>query len=237
MKRRFRTARVALAALLATTTIVTASPAHAFRLGLTILGSVGGVAMSDLNDAISLLNLQYDDDMQPVSFDAVETATSYGVGLHSPIGTRLFVGVEWERLVASSGVGGPLDRNTIAADADILRASVAVDLIPENKFRFGFEGGVGYLASRAEQTIFVDDEKVLATDLDGNGTAYNASMFWAIPATPSLEFAVSLGYRWAKIDNLDHELTTNIPDAEPQPLSSLDWSGVYGRAQVTIYIL
>jgi len=232
MMRRFLAALVVLSALVAP-----ALPARGVELGVAVYGTVGGLAMQNVNDVVKTLNEQLTASMLPVRFETIDVGTSYGVGLHSPLGERLLLGVEWERLVASTAVGGPLDRNTIRTDADIWRGSLAVDLVPESKFRFGAEVGVGYLTSRASQTIFRNDVQTLRTDLDGSGATYHASMFFGAPATTTIEFSVGLGYRWAKLDNLSYSLTANLPQFPPEPLGSLDWSGIYGRAGFTVFVL
>jgi hypothetical protein len=209
---------------------------------LTVFGTVGGFDMTSLNDVLKILNEEYAADQQPVRFDPIDTGVSWGLGLHSPFGERLLVGLEWERLAASTDVGGPLDKNTIHADADVYLASVTVDFLPPSTFRFGFEGGLGYLSSRAAQTIFVNDVQVLKTELDGSSASYRASLTFGVPATSSLDFSVSLGWRWARIGDLGGQLTTNIRETPASPpvfheLDSLDWSGVYGRAAVTFFVM
>lgn len=210
-------------------------------MGLTIFGTVGAFDMTSLNDVIKVLNAEYEADQQPVRFDPLDSGVSYGVGLASPLGERLLVGLEWERLLASTDVGGPLDKNTIDAEADVYSASVMIDFLPKSTFRFGFEGGLGYLSSRAAQTIFVNDVQVLNTDLGGSTAAYRLSLAFSAPATSSLEFSAALGWRWARLGNLGGQLTTNIRETPTAPpvfhaLDSLDWSGVYGRAGVTLYV-
>jgi hypothetical protein len=217
-------------------------PAHAFRAGLTIFGTVGGFDMASLNDVLRVLNEEYAADQQPVSFDPIDSGVSFGVGLHSPIGERLLVGLEWERLRAATDVGGPLDKNTIQADADVAGALVMVNFIPKSEFRFGFEGGLGFLSSRATQTIFQNDVQVLKSDLDGSSAAYRLSLTFGVPTTSSLDFSVSLGWRWARIADLGGQLTTNITETPTAPptfheLDSLNWSGVYGRAAVTLFVM
>ncbi|MGH2570078.1 MAG: hypothetical protein ACRDGR_02550 [bacterium] len=216
-------------------------PALALRGGLTLFGTVGAFDMTSLNDVLNVLNAEYEVDRQPVRFDPIDSGVSYGVGLHSPLGERLLVGLEWERLAASTDVGGPLDKNRIDAEADVYGASFMIDFVPRSKFRFGFEGALGYLSSRSAQTIFANDVQILKTDLDGSSATYRLSLAFGVPATASLDFSVGLGWRWAKVTDLGGQLTTNIREsltAPPvfHPLDSLDWSGVYGRAAVTLFV-
>jgi hypothetical protein len=197
--------------------------------------------MTNLNDVLKELNAEYEADQQPVRFDSIDSGVSYGLGLHSPLGERLLVGLEWERLVASTDVGGPLDKNTIDASADVYGASATLDFLPKSKFRFGLEGGLGYLSSRAAQTIFANDVQILKSDLGGSSAAYRLSLAFGAPATSSLDFSVGLGWRWASVSGLGAGLTSNVRETQTAPpvfhaLDSLNWSGVYGRAAVTVFL-
>jgi hypothetical protein len=171
---------------------------------------------------------------------------------------------DWERISASTHVGGVTSESKVEVPADAFAASLGYDFLSSRSARFGFGIGFAWYNSRAEQVITEtltgqNEEELGRIKLDGTTTGPLYQMFFEAKFTEHLFVGVTTGYRTAKITGLDitgvddvqdprsDTAFISIPVAEADPADatheqlrgggdSLDWTGFFGRVSMTYYL-
>ncbi|MBZ0268882.1 hypothetical protein K8I85_12050 [bacterium] len=233
--------------------------------GIYGFGSLASVDMLQVNEALSIVNREIAlQGSFGVQFDPIERGGGYGGGIQVIIAHRYVFRTDWERLTASTHVGGVTSESRVEVPADVFSTSLGYDMLSSNTLRFGVGFGLAWYNSRAEQiiteTLTGQDEVELGRiKLDGSTLGPLYQMFFEAKFTERLFVGVTAGYRTAKVTSLDISGVNDIEDprsdtafisipvAEANPADetsfqlrgggdSVDWTGFYGRAAMTYYI-
>jgi len=233
--------------------------------GIYGFGSLSTVDMQQANEALDIVNAEIAAQGSfGVQFDPIDRGGGFGGGIQVIIGQRYVFRTDWERLTASTHVGGVTSESKVEVPVDVFSTTLGYDLLSSNNARFGVGIGLAWYSSRAEQiiteTLTGQNEVELGRiKLDGSTTGPLYQMFFEARFTEKLFVGVTAGYRTAKVTSLDISGVNDIQDprsdtafisipvAEARPDDetsfqlrgggdSLDWTGFFGRAAMTYYI-
>ena len=196
--------------------------------GVAGFGGYNSYAMEDVNDQIGELN-----DSLAVSgisqrLDEISSGIGFGGGLRYRTASGMIVGLDFERLTASSdvsimGVGVEMD-----AGANVVTATVNYLFPSSSRARFGLAGGLGYYSSAGKVSVFDPTTSAsIEFDLKGNTLGFHGggTVDVALGSTARLEALA--GYRYAKASDVEIEsFQTN---------GEIDWSGFMSRVGLAFY--
>lgn len=236
-----------------------------FLYGFYVFGAINTMDMQQLNEALVVVNSEIAAQGSfGVQFDPVDRGGGYGAGLQLIVKEHYVFRSDWERILASTHVGGVTSESRVEVPADAYTTTLGYDVLSSRNARFGFGVGFAYYKSKAEQVITEtltgqDEEELGRVKLDGStvGPVYQA--FFEAKFTDRLFVGVTGGYRQAKVSSLDisgldeikdplsDTAFISIPVAEHNAVDdaklqlrdggdSVDWSGFYGRFSLTYYI-
>ncbi len=212
-----------------------AAPASAGSKAISIFGfgSYQRYGMSDVNQAMQEELASYPG--ARAEKDRIDNGAGFGAGMRVWSTERLFVSLEFQRLLASNSGSGPYAGSTYTVDLDVPASSVTTSvgyvLTQRSRFRVGLAGGVGYyLTTGAINTTGpgVNDR----LDLEASGFGAHGFGLVLARVTRRVHIEVDAGYRYAKTT----DITSNgfrYRNADGS-LAQIDWSGFMSRAGLTI---
>ena len=220
--------------LLAFAVAATPVPSVATQFGVTVFGGYNTYSMEDVNDFIDLLN--NDPDFlggTGYSLDDISSGWGYGAGLRiRPTGNKLVIGLDYERLMASSELE-VLDASlTMDVPANAITGTLFYFFPSTSRARFGLGGGLGYYSSSGE-LVGEDSSSSQSIDVEGSGVGFHGVGAVDIGISPTVHFEASAGYRLAKTSDVEvagvKVMNSGGDDA------SIDWSGLMSRLGLTFY--
>ncbi|HEU5311112.1 MAG TPA: hypothetical protein VFV24_06635 [Candidatus Eisenbacteria bacterium] len=227
---RVRTCLVLLALGVSTVT----TPSAATQVGVTAFGGYNTYSMEDVNDFINFLNTD------PgflggtgYSLDDISSGWGYGAGLRvRPSGDKIVIGLDYERLMASSELEVFDASLTLDVPANAFTGTVFYFFPSTSRARFGLGAGVGYYSSSGE-LVGEDSGSSESIDVEGSGVGFHGVGAVDIGISSTVHFEGSAGYRMAKTSDVkvgDVEITNSAGDD-----ASIDWSGLMTRLGFTFY--
>jgi hypothetical protein len=234
-------------------------------VGVSMLGGLAKYDMKQMNSALRIINNDIaGQGSLGIRYDPLNKGASLGGQIRAIVADRIVLTTSYERLIASSHVGGVTSESKIGIPADAVEGTLGYDLLSAPHVRLGFGLGLGWYRSRADQVITEtlasqDTHQLGRIELKGSTVSPHYEMFFETRFTDHLYVGLSGGYRSAKIDNIDitgldklepprsHTAFISVPVAQVDPTDSthvelqgggttLDWSGLYGKFTMTYYV-
>jgi hypothetical protein len=184
--------------------------------------------MEDVNDSIELLN----DIIFPYEMDEIGSGWGFGAGVGVDMPT-FSLGLGYERLTASSEVTD--DIGTIEFDLPANLWTAQAVFRPGSygtSMGFGIGVSAGLIVSEGEirtsETGFPSETQ----ELEGSGGAFAGFLTADFPLTPNLALVPSIGYRYAKISEVesDGEVLYNDDGSKFE----LDYSGLLAKVALKL---
>jgi hypothetical protein len=191
--------------------------------------------MSDVNEAMQAALASYSG--ARADKDAIKSGAGFGAGIRIWPKERVFVSLEFQRLLASNSGSGQFGASTYHVDLDVpasnLAMSVGCMLTRGSLLRVGLAAGGGYYLTTGEITTTgpgVNDR----ADLEGSGFGAHGFGLVLARVTRRLDIELDAGYRYAKTT----DVTSNgfrYRNADGS-LAKIDWSGFTARAGLTFWV-
>jgi hypothetical protein len=218
-----------------------ATPETGYSVWATVHGSWNIYEMSDVNDEILLMQAEIPGLKRIVGQGGM--GGSFGYTSRS---SRFMIGVGFERMYASTEGSLALQgaRTTTVTikeslPANAVRGMVGVDLPHQGPLGATFALGVGSVAlyqAAVEQRQTTDGgaSSSLKFDLEGRGLLVEGSMAMTYALSPGLALQADLGYRHAKISEVEaatRGIKSTMRKADGSVLA-IDYSGLVTRAGI-----
>ncbi len=175
----------------------------AFLWGFSIHTLVGSTSMAELNDAIRVANTRIETRQDGIRYLEASSAPSFGIGLRAVLKSRLTLTAEYETLIRSTEVGGESSRAVLELPSTNAGMNVAWNFLSGPYKRFGFGVGLSYWESNATHVYYADAEEIGRINLEGDTLGQNYFMQFELPLTESLYAHAHMGWRIAKMDDID----------------------------------
>ena len=218
-----------LVAVAAITLAGSAGPAMAAgQWGIAGFAGYNSFDMSDVNDEIAIAN----DDLATGGYserlDEISSGIGFGGGIRHRMASGVIIGVDYERLTATSDV--TISGATVEMDAGGNGFTGTVNyLFPSaGRARFGVAGGIGYYSSAGSVSAYDSGSGTsISADIEGNGIGFHggATLDVALGQVARLEGLA--GYRYAKATDIE---VGGVGSSE-----SIDWSGFMSRVGLAFY--
>jgi hypothetical protein len=198
-------------------------------------GSYQTYDMADVNEAMRAA-LEAFPGAKPDK-EKIDSGGGFGGGLRIWTSDRVFVPLEFQRLLASNSGSGPYLGQTYTIDLDVPAVAITTGIgyvfFNHRRARLALSGGAGYYVCNGEIVTRgpgLNDH----SNLEGSGFGFHGigHVFARIVRRVDLELAG--GYRYAK--------TTDITSGGQRirnsdgSLAQIDWSGVTGRAGISVRV-
>ncbi len=245
--------------------------------GVTGHAKVGATSMSELNSAIGGVNDRIAvQGTGGIDYTKPSAGVSFSLGLRAIVMNRLILWTDYEKYDWSSEVGGQTAGSSLELPADIISVRTGWNLLSGPYKRFGFGFGLSHWDARSRQVFRLaeqereslripsigENDEIGEIRFDGDTIGQDYFSFLEIPLTERLYVTASMGWRIAKIDQLDLESEGSLwldaltdepyflhtPFAESQigenglieavaagEHDELDYSGFYGQIGFTIF--
>ncbi|TMQ55856.1 MAG: hypothetical protein E6K74_01970 [Candidatus Eisenbacteria bacterium] len=217
-------------------TLCPVSGAWAARsVAISAFGSYQTYDMADVNDAMQSTLSSYPG--SSADKESIESGAGFGGGIRIWTSERVFVSLEFQRLLASNSGSGPYAGSTYTVDLDVPASSVvgAVGyvLLDRRPLRFALAGGAGYYLTTGEFVTRgpgVNDR----SSLEGSGFGFHGMGLILAQVARGLDVELAGGYRYAK--------TTDVTSGGYRirntdgSLAQIDWSGFTGRAGLLVRV-
>ena len=149
------------------------------------------------------------------------------LGLQAFFNDRILFSVDYEMLMGKSDVGGRLGSSDIRTDGTAILGTLGYALYHQGSIRWGLGFGLGHYESDATAEFVVDEDLVESVSFDGSKLGQHYVMFVESPVLGKIHLMVMVGYRAAKLEDLD--LVVDIPET-PEPAAPVE-TGLIGKMQ------
>jgi hypothetical protein len=223
--------RLVLAALLLFAAATTATAG--VRPWLSGSFGTSTLAMNDVNDDIGTANTALAG--TGASLDNITHGLNFGGALGLDVGRDWAVGFAIDRLLAQSEAGTTNQSVLYDTPGEIVRGFARFSFWNRGNARGYLEASAGRTRTLATLNAQSSDAGTAHAGLEGTGPAYSLAAGMRIPSGSMFALSGELGYRYAKANDVkvEHEPIYNIT-GDPY---SVDYSGVFVRAAVTLYLL
>ncbi len=173
-------------------------------MGITGHSTVGATAMDDLNDSVESLNAKIaEQGTSGVEYGKFNAGPSFGVGLRALIFRKVILTTEFERFFRMDEVGGFTQQSEITIPASVYTVTAGWNFLNEPHRRFGFGAGIAHWTAEGEQVFLENEEEIGKLTFEGSSFGHQYFTYLEMPLTERLYVHGVMGWRFAKIDDLD----------------------------------
>lgn len=191
--------------------------------------------MADVNEAMRTTLQAYPGSR--ADKDKIGSGAGYGGGFRIWIGNRVFVPLEFQRLVASNSGSGPYAGQAYTVNLNVpavtLTTGAGYVFLDRRPLRLAFSGGTGYYVCTGAIVTRgpgLNDR----SDLEGSGFGFHGMGIVLTRLSGRVDLELDGGYRFAR--------TTDITSGGQRirksdgSLAQIDWSGITGRAGLSVRV-
>jgi hypothetical protein len=214
-----------IAAICLLTAIASASTAQALpRPWLGISGSISTYEMGDVNAQIRDIDL--------ANLDEIGNGFAFGLHAGLRLSPLLNLAVGYGFLTASSEVAGPVGALDYNLPAHAFHGGVELRAPTPGPVKLGVGAGVGMVSSAGDLVLAVAGLGDLVGEVSGSAPMYEGYAMADLWFTPLMALSPSIGYRHAKISEIQVNGTTlyNLDGSQ----FSVDYSGYFARLTLKI---
>lgn len=203
--------------------------------GLAMFGSCQRYDMSDVDDAIDTPGTFFPG--ATARADKIEGGAGFGAGFRVWPSQHVRVGFDVARLLAKTQGSGIFSSTAyegeLSVPATAVAATVSYHFRPFGRCRPGLGVGAGYYlcAGTASATMA---GSTYEADVDGSGFGFHGEADFDLSLTRAVHAEIGAGYRHAA--TTDVEVRGAVLRNADGSKSKVDWSGVWGRAGLTLYL-
>jgi hypothetical protein len=225
----------ALAAIAIPFDAPSASASEPKPFGLAVFGSYQSYAMSDVNDFIKTPGALFPGAIAIAN--KIDGGAGFGAGLRAWPSERVRVALDVSRLLAKTTGSGIYLSTPYTGELKLPATSVTATLSyffpPLGRVRPGLGAGVGYYLCTGRASVNFMGTTSEASP-DGSGFGIHGEGVLDVSVAGALHAEIGAGYRHATTTDLEMEgaVLRNADGSKTQ----VDWSGVWGRAGLTVYL-
>jgi hypothetical protein len=198
-------------------------------------GATNTYDMADVNEAMRAALATYPG--STADKDKIGSGAGFGAGLRIWPRPRIFVTLEFQRLLASNSGRGSNLGTTYTVDLRVPATNLSMGLgyvfFDRGRARLAVSGGVGYYLCTGDLDTqapgFHDD-----SNLEGSGFGLHALGHVFARVTRRLEAEIAGGYRYAKTTDVTNG-GFRVRNSDGSP-AQIDWSGLTARAGLSFRV-
>lgn len=211
------------------------SAKEAKPFGLAVFGSYQRYAMPDVDDAIDTPGTFFPG--ATANGDKIDGGAGFGGGFRVWPSARARVAVDVSRLLAKTTGSGIYSGAPYQGELSIPATSVAATFSyvfrPLGRLRPGIGAGAGYYLCTGKASATTSGTSY-AADVKGSGFGFHGEGSVDLPVAGAFHAEIGAGYRHAA--TTDVEVGGAVLRNADGSKSQVDWSGVWGRAGLTLYL-
>jgi len=204
-------------------------------LTIAAFGGYQTYDMADVNEAMQSTLSSYPGSRADKK--EIESGAGFGGGIRIWTSERVFVSLDFQRLLASNSGSGPYAGSTYTVDLNVPASSVVGGvgyvLLDRRPLRFALTGGGGYYLTTGE-IVTRGPGANDRSNLEGSGFGFHGMGLILAPVTRGLDVELAGGYRYAKTTDVTRG-GYRVRNADGS-LAQIDWSGFTGRAGLSVRV-